>query len=276
MKNIYRLLDSGDGQKLEQFGPYTIVRPCMQAIWKPEDIEKWKSADLIFSRDEKNHWINKNKVKDFWVVDFEDIKLKISPTDFGHLGVFPEHEILCKWMQNKIRGKSNLNLLNLFAYSGMATLYLAKENAKVCHVDASKPIISWANENAKLNNLEKKPIRWIVDDVITFLKREIKRNVFYDGIILDPPSFGRGVKGQVFKIERDISLLLELCKQLLSKNALFLIFSCHTPGYTPLVLEQFMKQLMKDKKGSVSASDMFLESQSFAIPSGSYARWEND
>lgn len=264
MKN-YQLLDSGDGQKWEKFGEYTLLRPCSQAVWKP--MQKIK-PDATFNRDEK--WVSHNKLPKSWTILHSGVEFKIAITDFGHLGVFPEHGDLWDSMRPLIQKKCRV--LNLFAYSGGVTMAAAQEGAEVCHLDASKGMVDWARENAKLNRLEKAPIRWIVDDAIKFLSRELKRGSFYDGIVLDPPTFGRGSKGEVFKIERDIMPLLELCSQLLSKKPLFVIFSCHTPGFTPIVMRHLLGQTMP--KGHIEVGEMALHSPgAMAIPSGSFARW---
>ncbi len=264
MKN-YQLLDSGDTQKLERFGEFILLRPCGQAVWRNQTKQ---NPDAIFNRDEK--WVFQKKLPKTWTVTHCGVDFKIGPTDFGHLGLFPEHGDLWQWMRPHI--KKGSRILNLFAYSGGVTLAAAQEGAEVCHLDASKGMVDWARENASLNNLQKAPIRWIVDDAIKFLRREKKRESFYDGIILDPPTFGRGSQGEVFKIERDILPLLDLCKELLSKNPLFVIFSCHTPGFTPLCMDHLMSQTMP--KGTIEAGEMALHSPgALPIPSGSFAKW---
>lgn len=265
MKDTYQLLDSGDGQKWERFGEYTLVRPCPQAVWRPA---KREEADAFFTREEGNKWVFRRKIPTNWEICLNGIRLKISPTDFGHLGVFPEHASLWGWMRSFI--SSGSKILNLFAYSGGASLAAALAGAQVCHLDASKGMVDWARENAKLNGLEKAPIRWIVDDALKFLKREINRGNRYDGIILDPPTFGRGNKGEIFKIERDIIPLLELCKNLLSNQPRFIIVSCHTPGFTPVVLSHLFEQIFKV---SSEAGEMLLESpNALSIPCGAYLR----
>ena len=208
-------------------------------------------------------------------MDLNGIKLKISFTDFGHLGVFPEHANLFDYIRKKLELRTHPKVLNLFAYTGAITLAASKAGAEVCHLDASKPAVLWAKENAALNRLEQAPIRWIVDDVLKFLKREIKRKVKYDAIILDPPTFGRGTKGEVFKIERDFYLLLDLCREVLSEDPLFLILTCHSPGFTPAVLLNLGKQILK--KGVFDSGESFIKQESgisFDIPSGSYLIWE--
>jgi len=274
MSEKYTLLDSGDQQKLEQFGDYRIVRPCSQALWRPSlSKEEWQNADAFFSRDEGKGWKFKRKCPAHWISTIEGIRFRIAPTDFGHLGVFPEHSLLWKPMQEKIRAqKTPPQILNLFAYSGGATLAAAEAGARVCHLDASKGMVAWARENAALNGLTSAPIRWIIDDAAKFLKREIKRNVRYDGIILDPPSFGRGSRGEVFKIERDVHELLDLCCALLSEHPLFLFFTTHTPGMTPIVMHHLLQQ--KLPRGSLETGEMVLPSETgVSIPSGSFAKW---
>ncbi len=271
----YALLDSGNGQKLEQFGDFVLARPAAQALWKPQLAkERWERADALFTRDEGNRWILRKKLPPFWTAEVEGIRFKIAPTDFGHLGVFPEHSTLWKPMQAAIRQtRQQPNILNLFAYSGGATLAAAKAGARVCHLDASKGMVAWARENAQLNQLNEAPIRWIVDDVIKFLTRELKRGVFYDGIILDPPSFGRGAQGEVFKIERDLLEILDLCRKLLTPKPLFVILSSHTPGFTPLVMHHLLRQILHPM-GQIAYAEMIIPSESgFDLPCGGFARW---
>ena len=260
----YLLVDSGNQKKFEHFGRVSIVRPCSQALWSPS-MGKW-DADAIFSRDEGNKW--EGKFPKEWIIEHDGLKFKIAPTDFGHLGIFPEHSFLWKWASGLV--KKGSNVLNLFAYSGGATLALAKAGASVCHVDASQGMVKWARENATLNGLEDCPIRWIVDDVMKFLKREIRRGRRYDGILFDPPSFGRGTKGEVFKIERDIRELLSACKALLSESPLFFACSNHTSSITPKVLEHLLEEILP---GKVEAGELFLKGER-DIPTGSYARWQ--
>jgi 23S rRNA (cytosine1962-C5)-methyltransferase len=273
----YALVDSGDQKKLERFGDFLLIRPCAAALWKPLFPNQWKAAHAEFTREKGNEWIHAKPLPNSWTTKLSGIDFKIAPTDFGHLGVFPEHALLWKWMQEAIaKEKRELSVLNLFAYSGGATLAAAKAGAKVCHLDASKGMVSWARENAALNQMQNAPIRWIVDDVVKFLHREIKRNVRYDGIILDPPSFGRGNNGEVFKFERDLNSLLDLCRSVLSEKPAFVILSTHTPGMSPLVMDQLMQQMMEGTVGKIESGEMILESKnSRTVPCGSYARWYN-
>jgi 23S rRNA (cytosine1962-C5)-methyltransferase len=272
----YSLLDSGNQRKLEQFGPYILDRPCAQALWRPQLSEKqWKMADAVFTREKGNEWIFYKQLPSNWTFSWKDISFKIAPTDFGHLGIFPEHSLLWEWMQQNLKNSSSQpSVLNLFAYSGAATLAAAKAGAKVCHVDASKGMVAWARENAALNHLESAPVRWIVDDVKKFLQREIRRGVRYDGILMDPPSFGRGRQGEIFKIEEDLWPLLESCRDLLSDSARFFIFSSHTAGMSPIVMQQILSQVLHNKKGHIESGELVIPShEGMALPSGSYARW---
>jgi 23S rRNA (cytosine1962-C5)-methyltransferase len=279
-QNRYRLVDSGKGRKLERFGPYLLSRPCSQAVWQPQLSEKeWHKADATFSREQENKWTHKRSLPDTWHIEVAGLIFKISTTDFGHLGIFPEQKPFWEWIQTTIKAHVTSTfkprVLNLFAYSGGSTLAAAKAGAAVCHLDASKGMVSWARENAALNRLEQAPIRWIVEDVKKFLARELKRGSRYEGIILDPPSFGRGTKGEIFKIEEEIVGLLQDCRHLLSDRPLFILFSCHTLGFSPLVMQHLMTQAMQGLKGRLDVGEMVLsgEQSVFDVPSGTYARW---
>ena len=193
--------------------------------------------------------------------------MRVAPTEFGHLGLFPEHAAFWK----RMRESGARSVLNLFAYSGGATIAAAQSGASVCHVDASKGMVEWARENAELNQLSKAPIRWIVDDACKFLKREVKRGSRYEGILLDPPTFGRGAQGEVFKIEDEVQTLLELCRDVLAPQPKFFFFSCHTPGFTPLVLRHLWDQLNCTGLKRVETGEMMLTSPgALPIPSGAF------
>jgi 23S rRNA (cytosine1962-C5)-methyltransferase len=270
----YTLLDSGNQCRLESFGEYTLIRPCSQALWQPIlPRDRWNEADAVFTRVDGNTWETKKSLPRDWVVELEGIKFKIGLTDFGHVGVFPEHSLLWKGMKALLHEKARV--LNLFAYSGGATLAAAQAGAHVCHLDASKGMVQWARENAILNGLQQAPIRWIVDDVIKFLNREVKRESRYEGIVIDPPSFGRGNRGEVFKIERDLATILTLSRKVLSESPLFVIFTTHTPGMTPIVMHHLMEQMMGDR-GKIEVGEMVIPSEKGrAVPCGSYARWSD-
>lgn len=268
----YELLDSGLGEKLERFGPYVLIRPCQQAIWQPSLPKKeWEKAHVRFERLPEAKWHPKKEMPQNWMMELKSLKFHIECTPFGHLGLFPEHSELWGWIEEQIqRSHLNCSVLNLFAYSGATSLFSAKCGAKVCHLDASKKMVDRARENAVLNKMEDAPIRWIVDDVFKFLKREQKRDHLYDGIILDPPSFGRGSKGEVFKIEDDFIHLLESVKAVLSKEAKFVLVTCHTEGITPVALKNLMGQVFSD--GSVEVGELLIKSKHHDLPKGIYAK----
>lgn len=267
---MYSLIDSGNEEKLERFGKYELIRPSSAAVWKPHDAKLWKGADAHFTRIPENRWKGRDKLPKSWKIELSGLTFKVEPSDFGHLGIFPEHEMHWLWMEEKLRGK-RAKVLNLFAYTGAATLAAARAGAEVCHLDASKPMVSLARGNADLNHLSDRPIRWIVDDVMKFLHREVRRGNRYDAILLDPPTFGRGPNGELFKIEREMAPLLTLCKELLSENPIFLLLTCHTPGYTPLVLKNLVAQAFLE--GKVEAKETVLSSK-IPLPAGAFARWQ--
>jgi 23S rRNA (cytosine1962-C5)-methyltransferase len=276
--NEYELLDSGHGRKLERFGKIILDRPCAQAVWSPKEPRLWKTADAFFTRKQGLEWRGREKLPDSWILSVNGIRMKLSTTDFGHLGVFPETRSMWDWVTKTFQEAGGqrqepLHFLNLFAYSGGATLAGAKGGAHCCHVDASKGMVQWARENAKINRLENHPIRWIVDDVNKFLQREIHRGRRYDGILLDPPSFGRGKGGELYKIEHAILETLDLVKGVLSDHPCFVYLTSHTPGFSPIVLKNLIQQLLD--KGQVECGEMLLTGapEAFAVPSGTWARW---
>jgi 23S rRNA (cytosine1962-C5)-methyltransferase len=241
----YKLIDSGFFQKLEQVGPYRIVRPSAQAVWAPRlDKPEWK-ADARFERYSggDGKWTFFNDLPKSWNISVPSGEMVVKPTDFGHLGIFAEQE--SNWSQLtqlvKASGNPEMNVLNLFAYTGGSTLAAARGGAKVVHLDASKTSVSWARENAEAAGLKDHPIRWITDDVSKFVSREVRRGSRYHGIILDPPSFGRGPKGEGWKIEDDLLGLLKDLRQILAEDFSFVLLSAHSQGYTPLALENLLR-----------------------------------
>lgn len=278
----YELLDSGDGRKLERFGAYTLARPCSQAVWKPcRSAAEWAAAaHAAFDREEGNRWHNRSGLPAGWEAVIAGIRFRLSGTDFGHLGVFPEQRAQWLWLRHAVRGACAARprparVLNLFAYSGGSTLAAALGGAEVCHLDASKGMVAWARDNARLNRLEAHPIRWIVDDAHTFLRRELRRERRYDAVILDPPTFGRGQEGETYKIERDLPETLRLCRNLLTPDPLFVLLSAHTPGYSPIVLENVLGQAVGDLGGKTVSGEMLLTGADAVppTPSGAFARW---
>ena len=277
-QDLYELLDAGDGRKLERFGRFVLDRPCAQAVWHPQQDQRlWTQADAFFTREHDAHWqFRTPAVRNGWTCTLNGVSMLLHPTDFGHVGMFPEHSFGWGRMQQALRKAKRTtppSVLNLFAYSGGATLAAAQAGAEVCHLDAARKMVDWARENATLNHLQDAPIRWITDDVQKFLKREIRRGRHYDGIVLDPPSFGRGTNQELFQIDNNMLEVLDLCRQVLSEHPLFVLLTCHTPGYTPLVLTHLVTQLLP--AGHIDAGEMTLPASPkvFAVPSGTYAWW---
>lgn len=272
----YELLDSGDGRKLERFGDKILERPASQAVWRPDQPESvWAGADARFDREQGNRWHGRHRLPEAWDAHIEGIRFRLSSTDFGHLGVFPEQRPMWRWIRETCAARPGLNILNLFAYSGGSSLAPAQGRAHVCHVDASRRMTDWARDNARLNQLEDAPVRWIVDDVPAFLRREIKRGRRYHGVILDPPSFGRGAKGELFKIEERINPLLQQVRALLDPRPAFVLLSCHTPGFSARVLQNLLEQHLGDLPGSHDSGEMLLTGAQGVrpLPSGNFARW---
>lgn len=273
----YELLDSGDLQKLEQFGPVRLIRPCPFAIWSRTS-PLWNDIGAAFTRD--NRWEKNRPNLQSWHLSHGDIKFRMALGDSGNVGLFPEHESHWEWIQESIKKglaakKEKVMVLNMFGYTGGATLSSAQAGALVCHVDASKTAVAWARENAALNQMQDAPIRWIVDDALEFAEREVRRNRKYDGIILDPPTFGRGPSGQLFKIEEKLPQLIEVCQKLLTDDPLFFLLTCHTPGWNHLVLHHIMSQRFQDWKGNLETGEMTLGT-TYPLPAGSFARWKNE
>jgi 23S rRNA (cytosine1962-C5)-methyltransferase len=232
-KGQYKLLDCTDGERLEKWGEFTVIRPDPQVIWKTERSPLWDKATLVYTRTNKGggFWTGEKKES---VITYNNLKFKIKPTDFKHLGLFPEQAVNWNYATEKIAAEKNINVLNLFAYTGAMSIACAKAGANVTHVDASKGIVSWAKENAGLNGIEN--IRFIVDDCVKFVNREIRRGKKYDVIIMDPPSYGRGSGGEVWKFEDNIFDFLRLCREILTEKPLFLMINSYTTGISPTVI----------------------------------------
>ena len=263
----YELLDSGNGRKLERFGRHVLARPCSQALWRPVKSEaEWARADASFDREDGNRWHGRANLPASWQIETAGIRFRLGGTDFGHLGIFPEQRAQWRWIREHARGR----VLNLFAYSGGSTMAAALGGAEVCHLDASKGMVEWARENARLNGLADRPIRWIVDDAHKFMRREIRRGRRYEAIILDPPTFGRGAGGETYKIERDLQETLGLVRDLLSDSPAFVLFSSHTPGLSEAVAKNVFGQLFPS--AALETGEMLLEGASLPCPSGIYCR----
>lgn len=274
----YELIDSGGNEKLERFGMYVLRRPDPQALYPkrlPES--EWKKADAIFeSSTGKGKWTKLTPgMADFWTTEFGDLSFSMTLGAFKHVGVFPEQETNWKWLRETI-GDKKVKVLNLFAYTGGATLACLAAGAEVVHVDASQGIVDVAVKNAELSHLKDKPVRWIVDDVKKFIARELKRGNKYHGIIMDPPAYGHGPKKEVWNIEEHILPFIEDAKQLLASDALFMLINGYSAGYSPIAYGNNLKSLEK-KGGTVETGELVLleKDGGRALPAGIFARWRN-
>lgn len=275
----YELFDSGEGYRLERFGKFNLVKPDPQAIWKRHlPSLEWQNADATFVKEEgKERWINKNHVPNRWLMQYKELSFWAELSPFKHTGVFPEQVINWEWMDDLIKNaKSQTNILNLFAYTGIASLVAAAAGAKVTHVDASKPTIGWARENQKASKLEDKPIRWILDDAVKFTQREIKRGVKYDGIIMDPPVFGHGPTGERWEFNQSFPELVDVCRQVLSDNPLFVLINAYAISSSAIMLENVMNDMMKDYNGTIEVGELALEERTNKrlLSTGIYGRWQ--
>lgn len=284
----YELIDASDGDKLERWKNIILVRPDPQIVWSVSNSDKspkWKSADARYHRSSAGggKWHNFKKLPESWTVEYRDLKFGIKPMGFKHTGLFPEQAANWDWFTDIIkssgRPRDDVNVLNLFAYTGGATMAASAAGAKVCHVDASKGMVAWAKENAIHSGLSNRPIRYIVDDVKKFVSREIRRGNKYDGIIMDPPSYGRGPGGEVWKIEDELFELVELCKALLSDSPLFFLVNSYTTGLSGAVMENIFKlTLCKKFGGKIDVDEVGLPitNGSLVLPCGYSARWQGD
>lgn len=273
----YELLDSGQGEKLERYGQVIISRPDPQALWpKSLSIKVWQKAGAVFSRDEPAGWKINSKIPAKWRINLADLFFFIKLSPFKHTGLFPEQVSNWEWMGNLIRReKRKVNILNLFGYTGGATLATAQAGAEVCHLDGSKSAITWARENADISGLADKPIRWILDDARAFVKREIKRGRRYDGLIMDPPAFGHGPKGEMWKIEEHLAELFDLCLAVLSNQPLFFLINGYASGYSSIAYANNLLPLVKKYDGEIARGELTIaESNSGRLlPCGIFARW---
>ena len=273
----YELLQCGNGLKRERWGDIRLVRPDPQIIW-PLD-KPWGNYDAIYHRSESGggQWEFKRQLPQHWLIKFSGLQFKIRPTNFKHTGLFPEQAPNWTWLMEKIRSAGRpVKLLNLFGYTGAASVAAAAAGATVCHVDSAKGMVQWCGENAELSGLAGRPIRYIVDDCGKFVQREARRGQRYDAIIMDPPSFGRGAEGQVWKLERDFWPLLESCRTILSDQPLFFLVNSYTTGFSPTILTALLSRLMKPAGGHCYGGELALPitDGSGVLPCGIYARWE--
>ena len=276
----YQILDMANGEKLEKWNNITLVRPDPQIIWKEKSFpEKWKKADAIYHRSESGGggWKYNKKVPQSWQVKYKNLTFNIKPMGFKHTGLFPEQAVNWDWMINKIKSSGKeIKVLNLFAYTGGATVACLSAGASVCHVDSSKGMVAWAKENVISSGLQDKKVRYIVDDVVKFVNREIRRGNKYDAIIMDPPSYGRGTNGEVWKFEDNIYDLVELCSQVLTDDPLFFLINSYTTGISSTVLENILKFNIKSRgKYTNGEIGIPMQQSNLILPCGIYGRWES-
>lgn len=279
----YEILDMANGEKLERWGNIKLIRPDPQIIWKEKSFpEKWKKADAVYHRSNQGggHWEYKTKILSNWKINYKDLSFNIKPMNFKHTGLFPEQAANWDWVIEKIKSaKREIKVLNLFAYTGGATVACLYAGASVCHVDSSKGMVAWAKENVESSSLKDKKVRYIVDDVLKFVQREIRRKNKYDAIIMDPPSYGRGANGEVWQFEENIADLIKLSMEVLSDKPLFFLINSYTTGISPVVLQNMLQIEMKDKyKGKVTSGEVGLpmSNSSLVLPCGIFGRWESN
>lgn len=275
----YEILDMANGEKLEKWKDVILVRPDPQIIWKSKSFpERWKNANARYIRSSTGggNWDFNKKVPANWQVKYKELIFNIKPMGFKHTGLFPEQAVNWDWMINKIQhANRDIKVLNLFAYTGGATVACSYAGASVCHVDSSKGMVTWAKENITSSGLQNNPVRYIIDDVVKFVSREIRRGNKYDAIIMDPPSYGRGSNGEVWKFEENISDLVELCTKVLSDRPLFFLINSYTTGISSTVLENILRLNIK-AKGKLSSGELGLsmKDSNLVLPCGIFSRWE--
>jgi len=277
----YELIDAGDGEKLERWGKYILRRPDPQVIWPMQkESALWKNPHAHYHRSQSGggKWEYKMDLPKRWSIDFQDLSFYIEPTNFKHTGLFPEQAVNWNWIIEKISTAGRpINVLNLFAYTGGATVAAASAGAEVCHVDASKGMVTWAKENLALSGLSDRKVRFITDDVIKFVQREQRRGKTYDAIIMDPPSYGRGPKGEIWKFEDSLFMIVDECKKILSDKPLFILINSYTTGFSPLILQNILTILLKESLGGkVICGEVGLPitSKELILPCGIYGKWE--
>jgi len=276
----YEILDMADGQKLERWGNVILSRPDPQIVWKDKSFpEKWKEANATYHRSKTGGgaWEYKKQMPKEWQIKYKELTFNIKPMGFKHTGLFPEQAVNWDWMMSKIRNeKRPIKVLNLFAYTGGATVACLAAGASCTHVDSSKGMVAWAKENVASSGLQEKSVRYIVDDVVKFVNREIRRGNKYDAIIMDPPSYGRGANGEVWQFENSIYDLVELCTKVLSDNPLFILINSYTTGISSTVLANILNlTVAKQHKGQVDAGEIGLpmKDSKLVLPCGIYGRW---
>lgn len=277
--NDYELIDCADGEKLERWGKYLLVRPDPQAIWStPHRHDGWHKPDGVYRRSNAGGgaW-QKSKLPNSWQIAYKDLRFQVKPMNFKHTGIFPEQATNWDFIMDTIQNaQREVRVLNLFSYTGAATIAAASAGASVCHVDAAKGMVSWARENARLSGVSERPIRWIVDDCVKFVQRELRRGSQYDAIIMDPPSYGRGPSGEVWRLEENLWSFVSLCANLLSENPLFVLINSYTTGLSPAVLTYMSEEIFSRKFGGHSESrelGLPVTTSGLYLPCGASCRW---
>lgn len=272
----YSLLDSGNHRKLERYGEYILIRPDTQALWKPNNVELWKTAHAEFAwKDGKGSWVTYSNIPESWEMSWGSYRFNIKTTSFKHTGIFPEQARNWEWLAERVGALREPAILNLFAYTGVSSMVATAHGARVTHLDASRQSIAWAKENAELSKISEDSTRYILDDALKFTRRELRRGVKYDGIVLDPPAFGRGPKGEVWHIEESLSMLMEVLRGLQKHEAgSFLLLNGYASGYSPLSFAQLVEGIFGiQPHGEYGELRIKEESSSRAISSGIYCRF---
>lgn len=275
----YECIDAGNGEKIERFGKIILRRPDPQAMWN-SNLDEYKKLDGFYHRSDKGggYWEYFTKFPPYFTINYKDLTFKVGPTNFKHMGIFPEQAVNWDYMMDKIRNSGRkIKVLNLFAYTGCATMACSKAGADVVHVDASKGMIEWAKENMRLSHLENNSIRFICDDCLKFVQREFRRGNKYDAIIMDPPSYGKGPNGEVWKFEDSLYVLIEVCNKILSDKPLFFLINSYTTGVSSTVLANILKTTIKlDGKISCGEVGIPITKRDLILPCGIYGRWEEN
>ena len=278
----YEIIDASNGMKYERWGNFYLLRPDPQVIWDNGDLEeKYKDKiDAVYYRSNKGggHWENKRSIPSSWTINYKDLTFNIKQMGFKHTGLFPEQAVNWDYMMNKIKNSNReIKVLNLFAYTGGATVACLKAGAHVTHVDSSRGMVDWCKENVSSSNCDTTKVRYLVDDVIKFVQREIRRGNKYDAIIMDPPSYGRGSNGEVWDIEKNLSYLIKICSEILSDRPLFFLINSYTTGLSSTVLSNLLKLNIKNS-GTISCGEIGLpiKNNDLILPCGIYGRWEEN
>lgn len=275
----YELIDSGEGEKLERFGEFVLRRPDPQALWLKNDQEAWEKADAVYTRTgaKTGAWKCRKELPESWEIGFGGVKMNIKLSSFKHTGLFPEQASNWAWLTETIKKQDReIKILNLFGYTGGASIVCAKAGAKVTHVDSSRTAITWANQNTESSGLTDKPIRWILEDAYSFVQKELNRGNTYDGIIMDPPSFGHGADGEVWKIEKQFTDLVEDCANLLSENPVFYLINGYAAGYSSITYANNLLPTLEKFGGGIEHGELTIEESrgNRLLPAGIFARWK--